>query len=975
MKKLINSLLCTFLIAGSAFLAGCHDPEDTIDTLALDRALSPLNFELVLEANVNATFTWTPIASSRQYMLSLVKTEDGSTYRELKLTDDGSSTKMTYKFLELPGNTKFRAELVALSTTTGNSKPAVKEFETGLEQLFLNDGVVADDDITATTAILRWIPESTVTHLDVDNGIGRIDLDADALREGVYQLTGLTNGTTYTVNLCRDDAVRGTCTFVASDKATIEVIDKTGSSITVAWSEEDNVTSLKIEAEEQPAVEVTLTAEEKSARSYRFEDLAADTEYTITFFNEGVESGVLVVSTLGEATVWDFTTWPVSNWIETTTIDDLTILADGTGKNVEIREDADFGGNYLDLRGKSTAPKDGVPPTQRALKFSVSEEGVLVIDCYANASGRNFYVYSDQLGTSFGPVEAPVVDNKGKIYIPCPGVSRGSLYVWTDATINHIYSMQWYAGSEAPGQHATPLETPIVTAQPAEVTAGDETDVNFSWEAVANAESYEWRIKVTHADETVESFYGESNQLNAVLDAAVVKTLKPGTYTMTVTAKPAGEFKYKPSAAGKATLTVSDTKLAAPVVKLNPARVEVGTSSDVVATWEAVENAASYDVTFNGGAVESVTAATYTIPAATVAALAVGEYVISVVAKAASADMQDSDAAEAKLTVADKSSGEGETLEWNFTDAGFDEYYSAIGEANNTDYSGTWNGLSIVAGGGSIKVGTNSSLDMRYIQAGGAGSNVKRYLKFTASAPGTLTVVASNTGSTADMTRMVTVEAGGPAMSQPGGFSSNTPQAVTFEVANGGDVVIYPTVNGLRFYSIKFESTGGSVTPPTPPTPSTGTDYTMTLSATAGVLSSNITGIPSSWQEATWTATDDTGASTINFTGNVYYSTSNTKNIVWYFNKTKAETHVAASEMGKIRKITIYPNSARKPELLICTYGEGTVLPATEPTGTNSSTITFDFATAGVDAADFRIDFNDTATNIEVGRVVIEYTK
>lgn len=41
-----------------------------------------------------------------------------------------------------------------------------------------------------------------------------------------------------------------------------------------------------------------------------------------------------------------------------------------------------------------------------------------------------------------------------------------------------------------------------------------------------------------------------------------------------------------------------------------------------------------------------------------------------------------------------------------------------------------------------------------------------------------------------------------------------------------------------------------------------GTGYAMTLSATAGVLSSNITGLSTSWAagDSTWTATDDTGA-------------------------------------------------------------------------------------------------------------------
>ena len=41
-----------------------------------------------------------------------------------------------------------------------------------------------------------------------------------------------------------------------------------------------------------------------------------------------------------------------------------------------------------------------------------------------------------------------------------------------------------------------------------------------------------------------------------------------------------------------------------------------------------------------------------------------------------------------------------------------------------------------------------------------------------------------------------------------------------------------------------------------------GTGYAMTLSVTAGVLSPNITGLPTSWAAGvcTWTATDVTGA-------------------------------------------------------------------------------------------------------------------
>ena len=72
---------------------------------------------------------------------------------------------------------------------------------------------------------------------------------------------------------------------------------------------------------------------------------------------------------------------------------------------------------------------------------------------------------------------------------------------------------------------------------------------------------------------------------------------------------------------------------------------------------------------------------------------------------------------------------------------------------------------------------------------------------------GKLTVYASNTGSSEDLTRMVTVKVGdGEPESLPGGYpSSGGPVAVDFNVT-AGTVKIYPTGNGLRFYKIEFHS-------------------------------------------------------------------------------------------------------------------------------------------------------------------------
>lgn len=823
MKTIINKfLLFVTLFAGAVSLHGCSDPDGIIEDIAYDREFSPLNFTYTLTNNVNVAFSWTVMTGISDYTLTLSYTDgEGGVYDEVDLIapldGDGTTVKtMDYSFKELPGNREWKAELVAVSQRTGvsDSKPAVCLFATGIENLFLNDGKVSDEDITATTALLRWVAGSNVTGLNVTPGIGKLALTADQIAAGEYELTGLTTGTAYTVELLRDEAVRGTVTFVASDKIDVDVTDKSASAITLSWGADQQVTGLVLKGGDDER-NITLTQEQIAAHTYTFEGLKERTEYAISVYIDGVESGNLVVTTLGQSSFWDFTDaskWPVANWESNQTIDGLTILA-ASGKNVQIQADADYGYNYLDLRGKSTY-KEGEAPTQRAVQFSVVGEGVLAIDCYANGTGRNIYAYVDALGKAFGPFEAPTADSRGKVYIPCPGIPASAVVsVYTDATVNHIYSIGWYEGTEAPGQNATPLAAPEVTADPAEVTKGDNSPVTFSWAAVPNAATYTYRLALTTLVGETEGIVRLSETVSTTgmtVPAETVAKLKPGTYTISVTAAAASDYLYKPSSAGSATLTVNDTKLAAPVVKLEPAKVTVGDQTAVTASWEAIDGAASYAVTFNNGATETVNTPSYTIAAAAVAGLAVADYTISVVATPADdASLQASDAGTAKLTVVDASAPGGGNYTWNFSDTAFDTYYAQIGEANNDTFSGIWDGLTITSGK-TIKCGTNSG--MRYIQPGGAGSATQRCFSFTAPSSGKLTVMASNTGDSEDLTRMVTVSVNGETQSVAGGVPSSSPKICEFdlEISAESTVVIYPTGNGLRFYSIEYTYGGDS---------------------------------------------------------------------------------------------------------------------------------------------------------------------
>ena len=836
MKTTINKiLLFVMLFAGAASLHGCSDPDGIIEDIAYDREFSPLNFTYTLTNNVNVAFSWTVMTGVSDYTLTLSYTDgDGGVYDQVDLIaplggDGATATTMDYTFMELPGNRAWKAELVAVSQRAGvaDSKPAVCTFATGVENLFLNDGKVSDDDITATTALLRWVAGSNVTALNVTPGVGTVSLSAEQVAAGECELTGLTTGTAYTVELLRDDAVRGIVTFVASDKIDVDVIDKSASTITLSWGADRQVTGLVLKGGDDER-NITLTQEQIAAHTYTFEGLKERTEYSISVYIDGVESGNLVVTTLGQSTFWDFTDaskWPIANWDSNQNIDGLTILA-ASGKNVQIQADADYGCNYLDLRGKSTV-KEGEAPTQRAVQFSVVGEGVIAIDCYANGTGRNFYAYVDALGKAFGPFEAPTAANRGKVYIPCPGIPASAVVsIWTDATINHIYSIGWYEGTEAPGQNATPLAAPAVTASPAEVTKGDNTPVTFSWAAVPNAATYTYRLALTKLVGETEEVVRLSETVSATemtVPAETVAELKPGTYTISVTAAAASDFLYKPSPAGSAVLTVNDTKLAAPVVKLDPAKVTEGEQKEVVASWDAVEGAASYAVTFNNGTSETVNTTSHTIAAAEVAALAVGEYTISVVATPADASSQASDPGTAKLTVAEASTGSGTALAWGADDftavwAGFanstgDINAAALATMTETadlkkDADGfTYKGLSFLFGGGKFKFGQNNNADgvkATRFQYGGTGSTSKQCVSFTVDAPGTLVVEAVSSSSSADRPLAVSVD--DTELTSQNALGSGAIR-LTFDCSSatdGSKISIYSKNGGINVFSITW---------------------------------------------------------------------------------------------------------------------------------------------------------------------------
>ena len=249
--------------------------------------------------------------------------------------------------------------------------------------------------------------------------------------------------------------------------------------------------------------------------------------------------------------------------------------------------------------------------------------------------------------------------------------------------------------------------------------------------------------------------------------------------------------------------------LATPKPVAEPVTLTEGDATEVVFTWEAIDNAANYVPVFNKKSYPAQTELSFTVAAEDIATLKAGLYGFSVQAKPREDDIYyvDSEKGSASIAIQPKG-GAGEMVEvtwsWDFSAADWQEQFAALGAANTdiTNWNLTYDNLTIFST-------AKSKYNTTFFQWGGKGSLTDRYLKFTAPEQGTLKVWASNTGSSEDLTRMVTVNQNGEETSIAGGVPSNgAPAECEFSVM-AGDVYIYATGNALRFYKVEFTFTTG----------------------------------------------------------------------------------------------------------------------------------------------------------------------
>ena len=247
-----------------------------------------------------------------------------------------------------------------------------------------------------------------------------------------------------------------------------------------------------------------------------------------------------------------------------------------------------------------------------------------------------------------------------------------------------------------------------------------------------------------------------------------------------------------------------DKVLETPKPAVEPVTLTEGDETAVTISWEPIHAADHYVVVFNKRTQDPQTETSFTVPAEDIAELKAGLYTFTVQAFPAESDLyyQASEKGNASFAIQPKGGG-GEVVQvtwtWDFSAADWQEQFAAYGAANSdiTNWNLTYDNLTIVST-------AKSKYNTTYFQWGGKGSTSDRYMKFTAPEQGTLKVWASNTGSSEDLNRLVTVEQDGDVVTVPGGVpSSGAPAECEFSV-KAGDVYIYCTGNALRFYKVEF---------------------------------------------------------------------------------------------------------------------------------------------------------------------------
>lgn len=207
MKKIFYSIYMLGAAALCLTAISCSDELTELTEVSYDRLFSPVNLEVRVRQQVNATASWNAVDKATEYSMELYQ---GETVAAGTLVQSGTTTETSYTFSKLEGSESYALRVKAIGTSVSESKWTEATFKTDAEQIF-ND--VDIDLVEAKKVTLTWPAGEDVETLQIMPGEVKRALTATEIAEGKVMIEGLTPETNYTVSLLRGTKVRGTVSF------------------------------------------------------------------------------------------------------------------------------------------------------------------------------------------------------------------------------------------------------------------------------------------------------------------------------------------------------------------------------------------------------------------------------------------------------------------------------------------------------------------------------------------------------------------------------------------------------------------------------------------------------------------------------------------------------------------------------------------------------------------------------------------
>lgn len=218
-RHILKTIFTALLLA--LVFTGC-DPQEgpVVEEVNFNRVFAPTDLTARIRNATSIELDWFVRGDADSYVVEFSVGEN-SDFTNIARSVIVHEEELPIREVEFAGDTFYSIRIKGVAQGKEDSNWAYITAQTDPEQLFFPLDIC---DVEVTQAIVKWEPNSTVTHLLITPGnVVRPITDVEAIA-GEAIVTGLSGDTLYSVDLYNNDIVRGTVSFTTlTDDGTIIV--------------------------------------------------------------------------------------------------------------------------------------------------------------------------------------------------------------------------------------------------------------------------------------------------------------------------------------------------------------------------------------------------------------------------------------------------------------------------------------------------------------------------------------------------------------------------------------------------------------------------------------------------------------------------------------------------------------------------------------------------------------------------------